>query len=137
MIRDDASLAPDVGPATPRAFGITFAVICAVVALFPLLYGESPRLWVGACAILMLTMARARRALLAKPNRLWLGFGARLHVVMSLLILGVLFYGVLTPFALILRAFGRDRLHLKRSAGPSYWSARDDVDRAPSFDKPY
>lgn len=137
MIRDDGSLAPDVGPATPRAFGITFAVIGAAVALFPLFYGESPRLWLSTCALVLLTVALARPALLAQPNRLWLAFGARLHVVTSLLILGVLFYGVLTPFALVLRVFGRDRLHLKRSTGSSYWSARDDADRAPSFDKPY
>lgn len=137
MIQDDATLAPAVGPASPRSFGITFAVIFAAVALLPLASGSLPRFWAAGCALALLALALLRPATLALPNRLWLALGARLHVVMSLLILGVLFYAVVTPFALVLRAFGRDRLNLKRDARTSYWTERDAGDNGTSFDKPY
>jgi len=39
MIRDDATLAPAVGPASARSFGITFAVVFGAIALLPLVSG--------------------------------------------------------------------------------------------------
>ena len=137
MIRDDATLAPAVGPASARSFGITFAVVFGAIALLPLVSGGAPRLWLGGCALALLLLALLRPATLALPNRLWLALGARLHVVMSLLIMGILFYEVVTPFALVLRAFGRDRLNLKRDARASYWTEREAGDDAAPFDKPY
>ena len=137
MIRDDVTLAPAAGPSSPRSFGLVFAVVFAIIASIPMFDGAPPHLWAATCALVLLALALLRPAVLALPNRLWLALGSRLHIVMSLLILGVLFYAVVTPFALLLRACGRERLNLGRAARASYWTERDAAEPAASFDKPY
>ena len=57
---------------------------------------------------------------------LWLRFGGFLHRVVSELALGVVYFGVITPYALVLRLFGRDVLLLRKAtARKSYWVPRE------------
>jgi hypothetical protein len=57
---------------------------------------------------------------------LWLRFGALMHRIVSEIALGVVFFGVITPYAIVMRLFGRDALLLrKRSARQSYWVRRE------------
>lgn len=138
MTRDESPLVEARSPASPRAFGITMAVVASVIALFPLLSGHAPRWWAGVLAIALLVASGLRPILLAPANRLWLGFSRQLHKVTSLIVLGAMFFLVLTPLALVLRALGSDRLRLKRTpAAQSYWVARDPDARRPDFERPF
>jgi hypothetical protein len=57
---------------------------------------------------------------------LWLRFGALMHRIISEIALGIVYFGVITPYALVMRLFGRDALLLrKRSARQSYWVRRE------------
>jgi hypothetical protein len=58
---------------------------------------------------------------LAPLNRLWFYFGELLGKIVSPVVLGVIFFGILTPLSALLRLLGRDELQLKRSAAKSYW----------------
>ncbi len=62
------------GP-SDRSFGLTFAVIFALVAAFPLLYASAPRWWALAVAAALAVVSLARPVLLAPLNRWWLKFG--------------------------------------------------------------
>lgn len=108
-----------------RAFGLTFAVVFALVALWPMLDGAAPRWWALAAAVGFTGLALAAPRLLAPFNRLWHGFGMLLGRLVNPLVMGLLFYFVVTPTGLILRSFGKDPLRLKRDPdAASYWIER-------------
>lgn len=109
-----------------RAFGIVFAVVFLIIALWPLLDGEAPRLWSLIVAGLLGGTAAIRPALLAPFNRAWTRFGLLLHKIVNPVIMALVFYLTVTPTALIMRLLGKDPL--RRRFDPdaaSYWIKRD------------
>ena len=118
--RDEAPRA-----SSDRGFGLVFAAVFAIVALWPLLDGAAPRPWALAAAAAFLAAAWLAPGLLAPLNRLWTRFGLLLSRVMNPLVLGLLFYGMVTPMGLAMRALGKDplRRRFEREAA-SYWIER-------------
>jgi predicted membrane metal-binding protein len=119
----------DDGPvkgSSDRSFGIVFAVFFTIVGLWPLLGQGAVRWWALAIALAFAVVSAVRPALLAPLNRLWFKFGLLLNQVVSPIVMGLLFFLVITPFALVMRAKGKDLLHLKRDpAARSYWIPRE------------
>ena len=115
-----------------RAFGITFAVVFTVIALWPLMDGDAPRWWSIMVAAAFLGTAFVWPTLLAPLNRVWMAFARLLHSVMTPVIMAVLFYLTVTPTALIMRLFGKAPipLGLDRQA-KSYWIRREPPGPAP------
>ena len=115
-----------------RSFGWTFISVFALLGVFPLVHGAAPRWWalVSAGALLPVTLLVPQ--VLATPRRLWLRFGELMHRVTNPLILGLLFYGVITPMGLIMRSVGRDALRLRRGKlAATYWVTREPPGPAP------
>lgn len=109
-----------------RNFGLVFACVFAVLGAWPLLrHGVAPRWWMLAVAAVFLSLALLAAEKLAPLNRLWFKLGLALHGVISPLIMGLLYYGAVTPMGLILRAAGKDLLRLQREDSPSYWVSRE------------
>lgn len=110
-----------------RSFGLVFAVFFLVVALLPVLHGDSLRLWAVYISSAFGVIAFIVPAVLSPFNRLWTVFGMMLHRIVSPVALGILFFCVVTPIALLMRLLGEDPLRLKLDkAASSYW-----IDRAP------
>jgi len=108
-----------------RSFGCVFAVFFLVIGLWPFLFGGQPRWWSLGLAVAFGAVSLIRPGLLAPLNRLWLEFGLLLHRIVSPLVMGLLFFLVITPIALIMRLAGKDPLHLKYDAAArSYWIPR-------------
>jgi hypothetical protein len=112
------------GPSN-RSFGLTFAAVFGLLALAPLVFGGRLRWWAVALAAAFAALALLVPAVLAPVNRAWLRLGLLLHAVVSPIVLGIVFFLVLTPTAWLVRVFGKDLLHLTfdRDA-PSYWIER-------------
>ncbi len=126
------SAAQDIKISSDRSFGIVMAVVFAVIGAWPLLSGGSLREWALIAAALFCGLALARPALLAPLNRLWFRFGLLLNKITSPLIMGLLFYGVMTPYAYILRWLGKDLLRLRLDpSAESYWIERKPPGPAP------
>jgi Saxitoxin biosynthesis operon protein SxtJ len=107
-------------PALPsdRSFGWTFTGVFALVSFF------QPWALALAAATAVVTMVRAQW--LAPFKRAWMKFGELMHHVVSPVILGVIYFGLFTPVALVMRAFGRDAMCRRfEPAQPSYWVRRD------------
>lgn len=115
----------DVRGSSDRTFGFIFAVFFLVVALLPLFWGRL-YWWALAVSAGFLVIAWLFPAALSPLNRLWFRFGLLLHAIVSPIVLGIMFYGVVLPTGLIMRALGKDplRLRLDRDAR-SYWIKRD------------
>ncbi len=126
------SAAHDIQGSSDRSFGIVMAVVFAVIGGWPLLSDGLPRWWALVAAALFCSLALLRPALLAPLNRLWVRFGLLLNKIISPLVMGLLFYGVMTPYAYILRWLGKDLLRLRFDrAAESYWIERKPPGPAP------
>ena len=122
-----------IGPGSDRAFGLVFAVFFAIVAVWPLLFGDGGvRMWALIIAAGFVAVALLRASLLRPLNRLWTRFGLLLHRVVNPLVMGLMFYVVITPAALIMRVLGKDpmRRGFDRTA-TSYWIERNPPGPAP------
>ena len=109
-----------------RSFGFVFSAVFTLVAVMPLFSGNPPRWWIMAIASVLLCPALTVPHVLSPLNRVWTRFGLLLHRVLNPLILGILFFLVITPTAWIMRAFGKRPLALDwDSAVSSYWVKRD------------
>ena len=125
MAHEDLTREQYVEGSSDRSFGLVFAAVFGLIALGPLRHGHAPRWWASALAGVFALVALRRPALLATPNRLWTKLGVLLGKVVSPIALGILFYGVVTPLAVVIRLTGKDPLRLKLDpAAESYWIVR-------------
>ncbi len=116
----------DIELPSNRKFGFFMAAVLAAISAYLSTTHHSLATAVTAVAALVLaSLALLKPALLAPLNKAWMMLGAALGIVVSPVVLGILFFALFTPLALVLRMFGRDELRLRRSsAGVSYWRLR-------------
>jgi hypothetical protein len=110
-----------------RRFGLTFCVILLALGVYAAVEGldRAAYLFLFAASVAFGSVAATAPRALAPFNRLWFRFGMLLGRVVSPVILSIIFFGLLTPIAYAARLFGRDELHLRRRAVPSYWIDRN------------
>jgi hypothetical protein len=114
-----------VKKSSERTFGLVFTVFLCVIGLAPLLHHGHVRIWALAAAAVFLVVALAAPKLLQPLNHLWFLLGRLLHRIVNPIVMGVLFFVVITPAALLLRLAGKDLLSLKRQPqAASYWVHR-------------
>lgn len=115
-----------VAKGSNRVFGLTFAGVFLVLAIWPWVWhGQPLRLWALTASAAFLAVTLLAEELLAPVNRLWFELGLALHAIISPIIMGLLFYGAVTPMGMLMRAFGKDLLRLSRNDGQSYWIERN------------
>lgn len=118
--------ADDTKPPSERNFGLTFTVVFAIIAFLPLVHGGHVRWWSVAVSALFCAVTFVAPTLLRGLNQLWFRFGLLLHKVMNPLVLGAMFFIVVTPMALVMRLFGKKLLNMQYdAAAPSYWIRRE------------
>lgn len=118
---------------TERAFGFLFATVFAGLGIYGYYKGwDSVAIFatLASSVVLMLTTFFAPKAL-APFNRAWFHLGQLLGKIVSPIVLGIIFFGLLTPIALVSRLFGRDELKLKPRTVASYWMERTPPGPAP------
>jgi hypothetical protein len=92
-----------------RSFGLIVGGIFAVIGLWPLLLrGEAVRLWALICAAVLLLPAVVYPIALRPARRVWMAMGHVLGWINTRIILGIVFYGLVAPMGMIMRAFGKD-----------------------------
>jgi len=115
-----------------KTFGLVFSLIFGILGFAPLVHGKSPRLWALGVAAAFLGPALFIPSVLSQLNRLWTRLGMWLHKVMSPILLGVVFFGVITPMGAIMRWLGRDALRLRFDKDATdYWIERRPPGPAP------
>lgn len=116
----------DVKPPSERSFGITFAVVFAIVGLVPLLHGGTIRLWSLGISLLFLVLAFVAPSALRPLNLIWFKFGLLLHRIVNPVVLGAMFFIAITPMAFVMRRIGKNLLQLEFDPGAkTYWIVRD------------
>ena len=104
-----------------RSFGIVFFIVFLLIALYPLLKGNDLRIWSLIISIIFLILGLINSKLLVPLNRLWFKFGLLLGKFISPLIMGIIFFLVVTPIGIGMRLFKKDLLNLKYNKKETYW----------------
>jgi hypothetical protein len=119
-----------------RTFGLFFAALALGLGVFRHFAHGDRWLALGlvALAVALAVLALAAPRVLAPLNRAWFRLGLLLARVVNPIVLSLLFFLVITPFALVLRALGRDALRLRpRADATTYWIDRDPPGPEPGF----
>ena len=104
-----------------KSFGIVFFILFLIVSLYPLINGDSIRIWSLIISIFFLALGLMNSKILTPFNKLWFEFGILLGKIVSPLVMGIIFFLVVTPIGLTMRLFGKDVLNLKYNKKKSYW----------------
>ena len=104
-----------------RSFGIVFFVVFLFIALYPLINDKEIRIWSVIISLIFLISGLLNSKILTPLNRLWFKFGIFLGKIISPIIMGIIFFLVVTPIGLIMKFLGKDVLSLKYNKNKSYW----------------
>ena len=110
-----------------RNFGIVFFIVFLIIALWPLLKQNEIRIWSLIISFIFFVLGLINSKLLTPLNKLWFKFGILLGNIIAPIIMGIVFFLVVTPIGLIMRFFRKDILKLKKNTSDSYWINKDDT----------
>ena len=111
----------DIKIGSNRSFGIVFFVVFLIIATYPLINGDELRLWSLIISIVFLFLGLVNSKILNPLNKLWFKFGIFLGKVISPLIMGIIFFLVVTPIGILMRLLNKDLLNLKFNNSSTYW----------------
>tara|TARA_B100000886_G_scaffold159825_1_gene108922 strand:+ start:245 stop:628 length:384 start_codon:yes stop_codon:yes gene_type:complete len=109
-----------------RSFGIVFFVVFLLIGLYPLFKNNDIRIWSLIVSLVFLLLGLKNSKILTPLNILWFKFGMMLGKYVSPIVMGLVFFLVVTPTGIIMRIFNKDLLKLKKRNINSYWIKRDD-----------
>ena len=104
-----------------KSFGIVFFIVFLIIGFWPLLDMSTYRLWAIIIAFIFLILGFINSKLLTPLNILWFKFGLFLGKIVSPLVMGIIFFFVVTPTGLLMKIFRKDLLNLKYNNKHSYW----------------
>ena len=104
-----------------RSFGVVFFIVFLLIALYPLLNNNEVRLWFLIISGLFLILGILNSKILSPLNKIWFKFGLLLGKIISPIIMGVIFFLVVTPIGFIMKLLGKDLINLKFNNEKSYW----------------
>tara|TARA_B100000123_G_scaffold142549_1_gene105341 strand:- start:28 stop:411 length:384 start_codon:yes stop_codon:yes gene_type:complete len=104
-----------------RSFGVVFFIVFLLIGLYPLLKGNDLRIWSLIISFIFLALGLINSKILTPLNRLWFKFGLLLGKFISPIIMGIIFFIVVTPIGIIMRLFKKDLLNLKFNKKETYW----------------
>ena len=111
---------------TNRSFGLVFFIVFLIIGLWPLANGGSVRFWSLIIALIFLFLGILNSKILTPLNVLWSKFGELLGIVIAPIVMGIIFFLIVTPTGLIMRMFGKDLLRNKfQINNESYWIKKE------------
>ena len=106
-------------------FGILFFIFFLIIALYPLKSGGVIRIWSVLLSLTFLIITIIRPNLFTFLNKLWIQFGILLGKIISPIVMGLIFFIVVTPVGMLVRILKKDLMGLKRGSS-SYWVNKED-----------
>ena len=124
----------DIELPSNKKFGFFFTFVFAILAFYFLFIDSI--LWAQALAllaVLFLLITVIIPQVLLPLNKLWMRLGLLLGMIVSPIVLGIIFFGLVTPYGVVMRMFGRDELRLKFTKKSSHWISRSELIKSDSF----
>ena len=108
-----------------RNFGIVFSIVFLIIAIWPILNQNEIRIWSIIISLIFLILGLINSKFLSPLNKVWFKFGLILGSAIAPIVMGIIFFLVVTPTGLIMKALGKDLLGLKRNKNNTYWLEKD------------
>jgi len=110
-----------------KSFGIVFFIFFLIVSIYPLLDDRALRVWPLVISVIFLILGILNSKILTPLNKLWFKFGILLGTIVSPIVMGIVFFIVVTPISLIMKILKKDILNLKKNKNQSYWIVKSEL----------
>ena len=104
-----------------RSFGIVFFIVFLLIAVYPLINNEGIRVWSLIISLIFLILGLLKSRILTPLNIVWIKFGILLGKFIAPIVMGFIFFLVVTPIGILMRIFNKDLLNLKFNSNKTYW----------------
>ena len=112
---------------TNKSFGIVFFVFFLIVSIFPILNDGDIRVWSLIISLIFLILGILNSKILTPLNQIWFKFGILLGRFVSPVVMGIIFFAIVTPTSLIMRVLQKNLLNLKKGNKKTYWIERSKI----------
>ena len=106
-------------------FGILFFIFFLIIGLYPLKSGVIVRIWSLILSLVFLIITILAPNLFTFLNRMWIRFGILIGKLISPIVMGLVFFFLVTPIGMCFRILKKDVMGLKRRPS-TYWINRKD-----------
>tara|TARA_Y100000992_G_C21103283_1_gene413680 strand:- start:283 stop:660 length:378 start_codon:yes stop_codon:yes gene_type:complete len=107
-----------------KSFGLLFFIVFLIIAVWPILNDNSIRVWSIITSLIFLILGVLNSKILTLPKILWIKLGLILGKIVAPIIMGIIYFFVITPIGLLMRLIGKDLLNLKFNKNKTYWIKR-------------
>ena len=104
-----------------KSFGIVFFIVFLIVSIYPIFNSGDLRIWSLIISITFLILGLLNSSILSPLNKLWFKFGILLGSIISPIVMGIVFFGVVTPTSIMMKIFRKNLLGLKKNNKKTYW----------------
>ncbi len=106
---------------TNKNFGIVFFIVFLLISIYPLISYGNIRIWSLVISIIFLILGLLNSKLLSPLNNIWFKFGLLLGRIISPIIMGIIFFFIVTPIGILMKLLKKDLLNLKFNRNKTYW----------------
>ena len=107
-----------------KSFGILFFIVFLLIAIWPVIDSGSIRFWSAAISLIFLILGILNSTILTPLKKGWIKLGEILGKVIAPIIMGFVYFVIITPIGLLMRLLGKDLLNIKYNKNKSYWIKR-------------
>ena len=107
-----------------KSFGILFFIVFLLIAIWPIIASEPVRIWATIVSLIFLLLGIINSKLLTPLKQGWIKLGEILGKVIAPIVMGFIYFLIITPIGLLMRLLGKDLLSIKFNKEKSYWIKR-------------
>ena len=107
-----------------KSFGILFFIVFSLIAVWPILDSSSIRIWAIVVSLIFLILGILNSKILTPLKKAWIKFGELLGKIIAPIVMGFIYFLIITPIGILMRLIGKDLLGMKYSKNNSYWIRR-------------
>ena len=109
-----------------RNFGLVFFIVFLILGFWPITDGREIRFWLVIISLVFLILGMMKSKLLTPLNQLWFKLGMMLGAIVAPIVMGAVFFLVVTPIGIVMRLMGKDLLNKKyNKKKETYWIKRE------------
>ncbi len=107
-----------------KSFGVLFFAVFLLIAIWPIIDDGSLRVWSAVISLLFLLLGITNSKVLTPLKKGWIKLGEILGKVIAPIIMGFIYFIIITPIGIFMRLTGKDLLNIKYNKNKSYWIKR-------------
>ena len=107
-----------------KSFGILFFIVFLLIAIWPVLESGSIRLWSILISLIFFILGIINSKILTPLKKGWIKLGEILGKFIAPIVMGFVYFIIITPIGILMRLLGKDLLNIKYNKNKSYWIKR-------------